>query len=89
MWIDQYQSWLTGQGQGRGREWKPCGDWADQGLIVWAAAVFDGSVATEAIIDTLMSIMQSIMDSNAINNIHGRNPIREVVLARFKTACCV
>ena len=51
--------------------------------------MFDGSVATEAIIDTLMSIMQSIMDSNATNNIHGRNPIREVVLARFKTACGV
>ena len=65
------------------------GNPAETGLIVWAAAVFDGSVATEAIIDTLMSIMQSIMDSNAINNIHGRNPIREVVLARFKTACCV
>ena len=61
------------------------GNPAETGLIVWAAAVFDGSVA----IDTLMSIMQSIMDSNATNNIHGRNPIREVVLARFKTACCV
>ena len=90
MWIDQYLvlvllDWTrTGQGGGNGNP-------AETGLIVWAAAVFDGYVATEAIIDICLNVDYAVdyrFQYNAFNNTPGRNP-REEVLVRYKTACCV
>ena len=63
----------------------------ETGLIVWAAAVFDGYVATEARIDIYLNIYYAVdygFQYNAFNNTPGRNP-REEVLVRYKTACCV
>ena len=82
---------MTGQGQGRAGGGNGNGNPAETGLIVWAAAVCDGYVATEAIIDIYLNVDYAVdyrFQYNAFDNTPGRNP-REEVLVRYKTACCV